>query len=152
MDCHSLERITIPLKDYIFTDDNIFQACDDLNHVHLVEGALLQETIAALLLEEWRNDMNREVDSIKQILPDTDAGGICAEIHDYEYDDPGGKASAIRTWNGMLLRKTVHYQAEHQRLLNVAATALQFALPQDIVMNSVLSFLALPSHRFEMGH
>ena len=143
MDCHSLERITIPLKDYIFTDDNIFQACDDLNHVHLVEGAVLQETIAALLLEEWRNDMNREVDSINQILSSTDVGGT----DDTEDGDPGGKASAIRMWIRMLLRKTIYYQAEHQCLLNKAATTLQLSLPRDIVMSSVLSFLALPSTR-----
>ncbi len=145
VDCHSLERITIPLKDYIFTNDNIFRACDDLNHVHLVEGAVLQETIAALLLEEWRNDMNQEVDSINQILSSTGVGGT----DDTEDGDPGGKARAIRMWIRIVLRKTIHYQAEHQRLLNVAATTLQLSLPRDIVMNSVLSFLALPSYTFE---
>mmetsp|Transcript_8963 Transcript_8963/g.13847 ORF Transcript_8963/g.13847 Transcript_8963/m.13847 type:complete len:311 (+) Transcript_8963:108-1040(+) len=141
VDCHSLERITIPLKDYIFTYDNIFRACDDLNHVHLVEGALLQETIAALLLEEWRNDMNEEVDSINQILPNTPAG-------DWDYGE-GGKAQAIRVWIRSVLRKIVHYKAEHQRILDGAATTLQRAVPRDIMMNNVMPFLALPSHTFE---
>ena len=30
-------------------------------HVDLVEGAVLQQTIDALLWEEWKNDMNSEL-------------------------------------------------------------------------------------------
>ncbi|KAK1737822.1 leucine-rich repeat domain-containing protein, partial [Skeletonema marinoi] len=55
--CPSLERITIPLKDGMLIADDIFTGCDNLKHVDLVEGEL-HETIAALQLEEWRNDMN----------------------------------------------------------------------------------------------
>ncbi|KAK1737830.1 hypothetical protein QTG54_011602, partial [Skeletonema marinoi] len=55
-DCRSLERITIPLKDGIITHDNIFTECNNLKHVDLIEGPI-HETIAALQLEEWRNDM-----------------------------------------------------------------------------------------------
>ena len=62
--CRSLERITIPLKDGMMISENVFQGCGNLKHVDLVEGALLSETIAALLLEEWRNDMYREIDAI----------------------------------------------------------------------------------------
>jgi len=74
VDCPNLERITIPLKDGIITHDSIFQGCANLNHVDLVEGSI-HETIAALQLEEWRNDMNEEINSIDQILPTVDAGG-----------------------------------------------------------------------------
>ena len=49
--CRSLERITIPLKDGMISD-NAFQGCGNLKHVDLVEGVILHETIAALLLEE----------------------------------------------------------------------------------------------------
>eukprot|EP00984_Skeletonema_dohrnii_P032694 scaffold27230_cov155-Skeletonema_dohrnii-CCMP3373.AAC.3 len=140
-DCESLERITIPLKDGIITPDSIFSGCANLRHADLVEGEL-HETIAALQLEEWRNDMYEEINSINQILPTVSAGG---------WDDDGGKARAIRTWIRSVLRKVIHYKAEHQRLLDEEiATALQLALPHDIVMNNVLPFLELPSYTFEV--
>eukprot|EP00984_Skeletonema_dohrnii_P000697 scaffold211_cov83-Skeletonema_dohrnii-CCMP3373.AAC.3 len=140
--CPSLERITIPLKDGMMNDDSIFTGCLDLVHVDLVEGAV-HETIAALPLEEWRNDMNEEVDTINQILPTVDAG---------DYDDDGEKSRAIRTWIRSVLHKIIHYQAEHRRLVKEeVATTLQLALPCDIVMNHVLPFLELPSYTFEVG-
>eukprot|EP00574_Skeletonema_japonicum_P009075 CAMPEP_0201715422 /NCGR_PEP_ID=MMETSP0593-20130828/1620_1 /ASSEMBLY_ACC=CAM_ASM_000672 /TAXON_ID=267983 /ORGANISM="Skeletonema japonicum, Strain CCMP2506" /LENGTH=309 /DNA_ID=CAMNT_0048204923 /DNA_START=53 /DNA_END=982 /DNA_ORIENTATION=+ len=140
-DCFSLERITIPLKDGLISPAAIFHGCRKLNFVDLVERAVLQETITALQLEEWRNDMNEEVDSINQILPNTPAG-------DWDYGE-GGKAQAIRVWIRSVLRKIVHYKAEHQRILDGAATTLQRAVPRDIMMNNVMPFLALPSHTFE---
>ena len=42
----------------------------NLKHVDLVEGEI-HETIAALQLKEWRNDMSEVIDSINQILPTT---------------------------------------------------------------------------------
>jgi len=87
--------------------------------------------------------MNEEINSINQILPTASAGG------GYE-GDHGEKARAIRTWIRSVLRKIVHYQAEHQRLLDEeVATTLQLVLPQDIVSNNVLPFLELPSYTFE---
>eukprot|EP00984_Skeletonema_dohrnii_P021466 scaffold10729_cov91-Skeletonema_dohrnii-CCMP3373.AAC.9 len=145
--CHSLERITIPLKDGMITHDNIFTGCENLKHVDLVEGEL-HETIAALQLEEWRDDMNEEIDSINQILPTVDAG-----FYDYDTDhrDDGEMARAIRTWIRSVLRKVIHYKAEHQRLLDEeVATTLEHSLSQDIVMNNVLPFLELPSYTFEV--
>eukprot|EP00984_Skeletonema_dohrnii_P012628 scaffold5150_cov150-Skeletonema_dohrnii-CCMP3373.AAC.2 len=143
VNCPFLERITIPLKDGIVADDDIFRACDNLKHVDLVEGPV-HATIAALQLEEWRNDMYGEINSINQILPTTPAGE--------GYFDQGGKARAIRTWIRSVLGKIIHYKAEHQRLLNEqVATTLGLALSQDIVMNNVLPFLELPSYTFEVG-
>eukprot|EP00984_Skeletonema_dohrnii_P007048 scaffold2512_cov78-Skeletonema_dohrnii-CCMP3373.AAC.5 len=140
--CPSLERIAIPLKDGMITADNIFEGCGNLKHIDLVEGEL-HETIAALLMEEWRNDMNEEINSINRILPTVDAG--------FPEDDVGGKAEAIRTWIRSVLRKVIHYKAEHQRLLNgEVATTLEHYLSQDIVMNNVLPFLELPSYTFEV--
>eukprot|EP00985_Skeletonema_marinoi_P014751 scaffold7522_cov202-Skeletonema_marinoi.AAC.6 len=142
--CYSLERITIPLKDGLIADDSIFTRCDNLKHVDLVEGPI-HETIAALQLEEWRNDMNEEINSINQILPTVSAGDA------YDVDDDGGKARAIRIWIRSVLRKVIHYQAEHQRVLDEqVATTLELALSQDIVMNNVLPFLELPSYTFEV--
>ena len=148
-----LERITIPLKDGLFTEDGIFTECDNLSHVDLIEGEL-HETIAALHLEEWRNDMNEEIDSINQTLPDSYAGNSLVENEDDDDADPtwdnGEKAQAIRGWIRSVLRKIILYQDEHQRLLNEASTTLEVALPNDIVRNSVLPFLELPSYSFEV--
>ena len=131
--CTALERITIPLKDGLITHDGIFIGCDNLRHIDLVEGEL-HETIVALQLKEWRNDMNEEINSINQILPDE------PEV-----------ARAIRTWIRSVLRKIIHYQAEHRRLFDEeVATTFQLALPQDIVMKNVVSFLELPSYTFEV--
>ena len=146
--CHSLERITLPLKDGMITAPNIFRACEKLNHIDLVEGDVheFHEFIAALLMEEWKNDMNEEIENINQILPNTPAGDR------RRWDDPGGKTRAIRRWIRSVLRKVVHYKSEHRRYLNIAAATLQPALPDDIVLENVLPFLELPSHTFEGGH
>ena len=113
MDCKSLERISIPFKDGLITDD-IFQGCGNLKHVDLVEGEL-HETISALHLEEWRNDMNEEIDSINQILPDARA-------------DSGQKSQVIQRWIGSVMRKIIHYKAEHQRVLSEATVLLELAM------------------------
>eukprot|EP00984_Skeletonema_dohrnii_P023041 scaffold12161_cov81-Skeletonema_dohrnii-CCMP3373.AAC.2 len=118
-DCTSLERITIPLKNGMITRDNIFQRCVNLERVDLVEGAILDDTIDALLLEGWKNDICREIVSIKQILPTAPAG---------DDDDVGGKAEAIRTWIRSVLGKIIHYKAENQRYLKEAAITLEHAL------------------------
>ena len=136
--CTSLERIAIPLKDNMITADNIFQGCKNLKHVDLVEEAVLRRTIDALLLEDWKNDMDREMLSIHQILSYTSAGN-------YFNNDVGGTALVIRMWIRKVLRKIIHYKAQHRSLLNEAATTLQHALPQDIVIKSVLPFLELPN-------
>ena len=150
-DCESLERITIPLKDGLITEDNICTRCENLKHVDLVETAELQETIAALHLEEWRNDMNAEIDSINQILPNARAGGWDDDGEVYDEYDEGEKAQAIRTWIRSILRKLIHYQAEHQRSLDGAATTLQFLLPRYVTFDLVLPFLELPAHTFEVA-
>eukprot|EP00984_Skeletonema_dohrnii_P009392 scaffold3598_cov148-Skeletonema_dohrnii-CCMP3373.AAC.16 len=134
--CTSLQRITIPLKDGIITHDIIFNGCGNLKHVDLVEGAILKETVTALQLEDWRNDMNVEIDAINQILSLAPTGTR--------------KARMIQTWIRAVVGKIVHYKIQHSRLLNEAATSLELALlPKDIVIKNVLPFLELPSHAFE---
>eukprot|EP00984_Skeletonema_dohrnii_P021174 scaffold10510_cov84-Skeletonema_dohrnii-CCMP3373.AAC.8 len=136
-----LERITLPLKDGMIARDNIFTGCVNLEQVNLVGG--IHETIAALQLEEWRNDMNEEIDLINQILPTAPAGG------DTECD-VGRKAMVIRSWIRSVLHKIIYYKAQHHSLLDKAATTLELAsLPNDIVIKNVLSFLELPSGTFE---
>ena len=140
--CWSLERIIIPLKDGMITRDNTFWLCENLSHIDLVGG--VHETVAALLMEEWKDDMNKEIENISQILPNTPAG-------DWRRGHARGKARAIGKWIRSVLRKVVHYKAEHRRYLNIAAATLQPALPDDIVLKNVLPFLELPSHTFEGG-
>ena len=112
-----------------------------MKHVDLVEGAILRETIAVSLLEEWRNDMLREIDAINQILPTTPAGGN-------RYLEFGEIAQAVRLWIRSVLRNIIDYIAQHHRYLNEAANTLQLALPSDIVFKNVLPFLELPSYTF----
>ena len=135
--CRSLERIALPLKDGIISHDNTFQRCSKLNNVDLVGG--VHETIAAFLMEEWKDDAKGKIDSISQILPNTPVG----------YRGVGGKAKAIRRWIRSVLRKYTHYEAEHRRCVNEAAAILQSALPNDILHKNILPFLELPTHTFE---
>ncbi len=151
--CRSLERIALPMKDGMITDDNIhiFQGCDHLGHVDVDLFGEIHETIAALHLEDWRNDMNQEIDAINQILPTASAGG-------YFINDYGAKARVVRRWIRSVLRKIIHHQAEHRHLNFVTDTnlvdevtaKLQLSLPHDIVANNILPFLELPSYTFEV--
>eukprot|EP00984_Skeletonema_dohrnii_P009408 scaffold3606_cov76-Skeletonema_dohrnii-CCMP3373.AAC.1 len=134
--CTSLQRITIPLKDGMNIADDTFRGCENLKRVDLVEEAVLRDTIAALLLEGWRNDMKDKIDSINQSLPTASAG---------DDSDEGGKARAIQRWIASVLGKIIQYKAQHRSYLNEAATALQSYLPNDIVCNNILSFLELPN-------
>eukprot|EP00984_Skeletonema_dohrnii_P005450 scaffold1914_cov132-Skeletonema_dohrnii-CCMP3373.AAC.1 len=136
--CTSLERITLPLKDGMINDDDIFIGCANLKHVDLVEGAVLHTITSALQMEEWKNVMNEEIASINQIL----SSAPCID------GDARRKARAIQTWIRSVLHKIVQYKAEH-RYLNEAAITLQLALPNDIVIKNVLPFLELPSHTFQ---
>ena len=139
--CTPLERIAIPLKDGMITADNTFQRCKKLVRVDLVEEALLRDTIAALLSEEWKNDMDREIEAINQSLSRAPAGD--------DDEDVGGKALVISMWIASVLHKIIQYKAQHRSLLNEAATTLQLALPNDIVNQNILPFLELPSYTFE---
>ena len=148
-DCVNLERITIPFKNGLIITNTTFIGCKNLQQVDLIEGEL-HETIAALHLREWRNDMKEEIDSINQILPSAPAGGWDDEA---EEEDPGEKTQAIRGWIRSVLGKINNYQDKHRRLLeeDFAAT-LKLVIPNaDIVMNNVLPFLELPSYTFDVG-
>ena len=149
--CTSLERITIPLRDGLITADDIFQGCRNLNHVDLVEGEV-HEVIAALHFEEWRNDMHKDIDTINHILPNANTGqrNRLDNFNDDISNDVGEKARAIRRWIRSVLRKIIHYEAEHHQILNEAGPALNLVLHGDIVMNNILPFLELPSHMFEV--
>ncbi len=148
-DCDALERITIPLKDGLITADDMFEESGNLKQVDLVERVELDGTVAALQLEDWRSDMKREITSINQILSAADAGGLVGN-NGGNYDrSVGEKAQVIRRWIRIVLGKIIHYQAEHQRILDEAGNALHRDLPKDILTNNILPFLALPAYSFE---
>ena len=136
--CRSLECITLPLKDDVITADTTFMACEKLHRVDLIG---LHETVAALLMEEWKNDMNEEIGTIYQNLASAPAGDL--------FYHAGGKAREIRTWIRSVLPKLIHYKTEHQRILSEAAATLQAALPNDIVLKSIFQFIELPAYTFE---
>ena len=136
--CDSLERLTIPLKNDLITDNDALQGCVNLNQVDLIAG-VLEGTIGALLFDEWKNDVYEAIGSINQILHNAYAGGE-------ERGDTGEKAALIREYIDVVMSKIVHYEAEHLRLLNKAVSALQQDLPHDILMNNVVPFLKLPYH------
>jgi hypothetical protein len=92
--------------------------------------------------------MNEEIDTINQTLPTVDAG-YYDEDDTREYSSRE-KAVAIRSWIRSVLDKIIEYKAEHRRLLDEdVSPTLQRFVPRDIVMNSVLPFLELPSNSFE---
>ena len=130
-----------PTENCLIQRDNTFRFCKNLRRVDLVDEEVLQQTIDALLWEEWKNDMNAELLSIDQIFPNAPAGDV--------FYDMGEKAIVVRQWIGSVLRKIIDYKSQHRCLLKEAARMLQIVLPHDIVINSVAPFLTLPHHTFD---
>ena len=89
--------------------------------------------------------MSGDINQINQILIDAPAGRWNVNMR----IDNGEKTLAIRRRIRSVLGKIIHYKAEHQHVLDEAATALQFALPRDFAVNNVLPFLKLPPTRLE---
>ena len=137
----ALKWITIPLKGDLFTHDDVFAGCDDFHRVRLI-GEALQETVDAFICDDWKNDMNQEIDSIKQILPKVDPG-------DLNFGEEGDITMAIRDWIERVRQKIIHYKVEHYRLLSLASASLAHDLPNEIVIGNIFSFLQLPGYEFE---
>jgi len=110
--CQRLGRISIPLKDGMIEDD-AFAFCPKLSTVDLVGG--IHNTIASLHLENWRNEMNGEINRINQTLPTPTIGGI-------------RMTAAIKQWIRSVIRRLNHCKAEHKALLKEATTLLELAL------------------------
>ena len=109
-DCQKLERIALPLKgnmikDYAFLD------CPMLTTVDLVEG--IHQTIASLHLENWRSELNNEINRINQILPTTETSR---------------KTTEIQQWMEEAISQLNYYKEEHRKLLREATTLLELAL------------------------
>jgi len=115
-ECKRLQRIAIPLKrDLIPFDDldNMFQfdKCDQLTTVDLVGGAHTK-TVSSFHMECWRTEMEKELNRIKQVLPDV--------IWD--------KTIPIQKWKDSVIDKMNHYKAEHYRYVKEGVTLLELAL------------------------
>ena len=137
--CRSLERVSFPLRVELVLIYLSFPGCVNLKRIDLVEGALHQ-FIASLHLEEWKDGMNEEIDSINHILPD---------IPEVDSDDMGGEATVIRDWVLRILLKVTEYKIHHQFVLNEVASVLRHNLPHEAIMNHVIPFLTLPFHILE---
>mmetsp|Transcript_21907 Transcript_21907/g.33860 ORF Transcript_21907/g.33860 Transcript_21907/m.33860 type:complete len:318 (-) Transcript_21907:296-1249(-) len=108
--CQRLGRISIPLKDDMVGVD-VFWRCVFLTAVDLV--GRIQDTIASLNLESWRNEMKDEINIINRVLPNTRAARKTAEI---------------QQWIGSVILRIDHYKNEHRILLKEATTLLELAL------------------------
>ncbi len=109
INCPKLKRIALPLISNLI-EDNVFIDCPNLTTVDLVGE--IQQTVASLYLESWRNEMNNEMNRINQTLP---------TIRDE-------KTSAIQQWMRSSFSQLNHYKAEHLKLLKEATTLLELAL------------------------
>jgi hypothetical protein len=119
MGCVNFQRIAIPLKDNIFPLDTVYQRCtqfddcENLTTVDLVGVEGIHNTISSLLLESWKDKMNREIDRINLVLPNTPA------------DE---KTNEIRLWIRSVINRMEHYKAEHYELLKEDMTQLELAV------------------------
>jgi hypothetical protein len=117
LSCRRLRRIAIPLENNnMFPTDEYqqylhFDGCENLAVVDLVGG--IRNTIASLLLECWKNEMNQEIDLINQDLLNTSAKR---------------KTNAIRLWIRSVIDRIEHFKAEHYALLKEDMTQLELAI------------------------
>ena len=107
--CQRLTRITLPLKDDMVEDSAFYGCC--LIEVVLAGG--INNTVASLHMESWRNEMKGEINRINQTLL---------------YTDHWEKTQAVQQWMGSVTCRLDHYKAEHCKLLKEATTLLELAL------------------------
>ena len=115
--CTALTRIAIPLKDNLDFDNEAFNYCLNLSRVDTIDGEI-HKTISSLHLESWRDEMLEEIDSINQILPNTQA-----------------KTQAILEWIEAVHSRMEDYKTEHQILVKEAMTLLELALWKAKLLN-----------------
>jgi len=111
--CPLLRRIAIPLNDKILEGCSQFDVCTNLTTVDLVGVQRIHNTIASLLLERWRDEMNQEIDRINQVLPNNH--------HRETFEE-------IQQWIRSVINSIEHYKAEHYALLKEAMTQLELAV------------------------
>jgi len=109
--CTRLRRVAVPLKYDLLDEDNIFHYCKSLTTVNLLGG--IHKTISSLYMESWRNEMNAEIASINQVLPNT---------QDLQ------KTRVIQQWIESVLGSIEHFKMVHCILLKEALIVLELAI------------------------
>ncbi len=110
-DCTALRSIVIPLKDNLIIDYAAFNHCENFS-IDVVVGGI-HESISSLHLESWRNEMEDEIDSINQTLPNIPTNE---------------RTQAIQRWIARVFGRMLHYRSEHKALVKEAITLLELAL------------------------
>ena len=117
-ECPNLRRIALPLKriifeEYVDGDGNVcvFHVFEAMSTVDFIGG--IHNTVSSLLLERWRDEMNHEIDSINQVLPNIDADK---------------KTEAIKQWLERACTRIELYKSKHYALLKDYVTLLELAL------------------------
>jgi len=108
--CPNLRRIALPLKDNMI-GYGAFKYCPKLRRVNLVGG--VNNTVASLHMESWRNEVMDEINRINQALPNT---GFWE------------KNEEIQEWMRSVIRRLNLYKTEHHQILKEATTLLELAL------------------------
>ena len=117
--CLRLQRIAIPLKRDLFEFSDVyhkynqFDVCGRLRTVDLVGGIHINETVASLHMESWRNEMSADINRINQVLPNTSRSD---------------KTGEIQQWIESLVDKMDRYKVEHIRYVKEGITLLELAL------------------------
>ncbi len=101
-------RATLPVRDEMIADD-VFSLCMNLASVRLVGG--INKTVASLHLESWRNEMEKEINRINQILPSRLQTN-----------------TEIQQWMRSVSCRLDRFKDEHHKLLREATTLLELAL------------------------
>jgi hypothetical protein len=110
-ECPRLRRIAIPLKEDLIIRGYVFNWRENLSQIGVIGG--IHNTISSLFLESWKSDMYVEIDSINQVLPNTDLEN---------------KTKAIKGWIRRALGKMKQYKSAHYALLKGNMTQLELAL------------------------
>eukprot|EP00986_Skeletonema_menzelii_P019753 scaffold29063_cov400-Skeletonema_menzelii.AAC.2 len=107
--CSKLNRVTLPLSRTVRF--RAFYECPNLQIVDFVGD--VQNTVASLHMESWRNELNNKINRINQIL---------------RVVGKEGKTEAIQQWMDTVIHKLNNYKAKHKALLKEATTLLELAL------------------------
>jgi hypothetical protein len=111
--CTALRHIVIPLKDNLIIANSSFNNCKDFSRVDILDEGI-HKTISSLHMEQWRNEMEEEIDRINQTLPNAPAAVE--------------KAGMIQQWITRVHSRKEHYKSEHNMLVKEAVVSLELAL------------------------
>ncbi len=119
--CISLIRFRIPLKQNMFRFSNSFGGCNSLATINVVGNTL--RTVSLLSMDEWRNDMNGDIDLINRLLVEIDNDNqIIPEARGDR------KSKTISRWMRRTCNRLEYYKAMHKMVVNEGLAILDLAL------------------------